>query len=733
MATFNLPRGIAVDALGNIYVGDTGNNRIVKLYATVNVTTLAGSGTATNTNGTGSLASFKVPYNCAVDFTGNVYVADSGNNIIRKITSSGVVTTLAGSGTVTYLDGNGTLAGFNNPCGIAVDTSGNVYIGERFNHRIRKITPQGVVTTLAGSGIGTYLDGNGTLAGFNSPFGLTIDSSGNVYVADTTNNRIRKITPQGVVSTFAGSGAASFADGTGTNAIFYNPYGVYMSPTGILYVADTLNNRVRQISSTQIVTTLAGSGTATYLDSVGTLSGFNYPNSITVDNNNIIYVTDLNNNRIRSITSAGIVTTLTGSGIASFANGTGTNSSFNAPWGICVDIYNNLYIGDSTNNMIRKITPLSTQTTVNVLTPSSNALLPATNQSAFTVKYNSAGISQWAVALNSVSSNNGASVATDSNGNVYMAGTYSSGTNTIYQNQTVSPLSVIPSSSNAAFGMKISSNGIPQWIVSIDSISNDSGLGCTVDLNGNLYIAGSYGGNSAVIYNSNGSSNNINLPAYSNLSSFIVKYNSNGVSQWMTTIGGASNIANSITIDNSNNIYITGSYTGNPNIYNSSNNISPLTFPTPCNNLASFVVKYDSNGVPLSAFGIIGTSNNVANSIAVNPSGTNIVVGGYITGSTTTLYDGNNIASPLTFPAGITTQAAYVANYNLKYSSNFYLSSSLGNVNNGQQKYITNIGPSNITLNVTSSNNSTILNTYNIAPSSNVLFNWFGGNWYKFI
>ncbi len=181
---------------------------ITALTSTPEVTTLAGSGSYGYADGTGTAASFNLPHGVAVDGSGNVYVADRNNNLIRKITSAGVVTTLAGSGSYGYADGTGTEATFRLPIGIAVDLSDNVYVADQFNHLIRKITSAGVVTTLAGSGSEGSADGTGTAASFKGPSGVAVDLSGNVYVADFENHLIRKITSAGVVTTLAGTGSA---------------------------------------------------------------------------------------------------------------------------------------------------------------------------------------------------------------------------------------------------------------------------------------------------------------------------------------------------------------------------------------------------------------------------------------------------------------------------------------------------------------------------------------------
>jgi sugar lactone lactonase YvrE len=266
------------------------------------------------------------------------------------------VSTLAGSGTLGFANGSGTAATFNYPIGVAVDSGGNVYVADKNNHRIRKITPAGVVSTFAGSGTEGFLNGTGTAAQFNHPIGVAVDSEGNVYVADTYNHRIRKITPQGVVSTFAGNGTEGFADGTGTAAQFYNPAGVAVDGAGNVYVADTYNHRIRKITPQGEVSTLAGSGTEGFADGTGTAAQFRGPIGVAVDGEGNVYVADESNHRIRKITPAGEVSTFAGSGTEGFLNGTGTTAQFNHPSGVALDSDGNVYVADESNHRIRKIT-----------------------------------------------------------------------------------------------------------------------------------------------------------------------------------------------------------------------------------------------------------------------------------------------------------------------------------------------------------------------------------------
>jgi hypothetical protein len=301
-ARFWEPRGLAIDLSGNIIVGDFYNNRIRKVTPAGVVTTLAGSGLSAFSDGTGDDASFYQPYGVAVDLSGNIIVADGGNRRIRKITNpGGVVTTLAGSGVAAFADGTGAAASFNSPEGVAVDLSNNVIVADRAIHRIRKITnPGGVVTTLAGGSQGSA-DGIGTGASFYEPIGLAIDKSGKVIVADFKNNRIRRITnPGGVVTTLAGSGTGTLVDGTGTGASFFSPRGVAIDSGGNIIVADTENNRIRKITNPGgVVTTLAGRGESGSQSMNQGEDTFSLPMGVAVDSNDNIIVADTNRNCLR--------------------------------------------------------------------------------------------------------------------------------------------------------------------------------------------------------------------------------------------------------------------------------------------------------------------------------------------------------------------------------------------------------------------------------------------------
>lgn len=369
-ASFFAPTDVAVDAAGNVYVADATNHTIRKITPAGTVTTVAGSaGTAGSADGIGSAARFNYPNSVCVDSAGNVYVTDFRNFTIRKIDASGTVTTVAGSAGVDgHADGTGGAASFYFPSGISVDSAGTLYVADAGNVTIRRITAGGVVTTLAGTaGVTGSADGLGSAAQFGSLNGLAADSAGNVFVADQINNTIRKITLAGAVSTLAGSvGVHGSPDGTGSAARFYNPADVAADAAGNLYVADASNNTVRKITSAGQVSTQAGmAGDQGTTDGAGTAALFYYPSAVAVDGTGTIYVADEYNQTIRKITSGGTVSTFAGTaGVSGAADGVGSSAQFNYPSGVATDSTGNVYVADATNQTIRKITSNATVTTL---------------------------------------------------------------------------------------------------------------------------------------------------------------------------------------------------------------------------------------------------------------------------------------------------------------------------------------------------------------------------------
>ena len=322
-----------------------------------NVTTLAGSG-STAPFADGLRATFSSPSGVAADASGIVYVADFSNHRIRAVAPSGLVSTLAGSGTAAWADGTGTAASYNNPYGVATyPGSGTLYVADFNNNRIRMLTPSGVTTTVAGSATIAWADGQGTSARFYRPAGLAVDSAGTVFVADSGNHRIRKVSPLGAVTTLAGSTSSTpFANGVGSSATFSNPRGVAVDPSGNVFVGDTDNNRIRHIRPDGTVTTLAGSGSLIWADGTGTSAALARPQHLFLAGNGNILVADTGGSRVRMITPLGEVTTVAGDNVGSFVDGYGTASLFNAPIGVTVSTAGTVFIGDTTNSRIRALT-----------------------------------------------------------------------------------------------------------------------------------------------------------------------------------------------------------------------------------------------------------------------------------------------------------------------------------------------------------------------------------------
>jgi sugar lactone lactonase YvrE len=387
-ARFNAPTGVARDASGNLYVADTGNHTIRKIAANGSVTTLAGAvGIPGSANGSGAAARFHGPQGIAVDRLGNLYVTDSINSTIRKITANGAVTTLAGTvGMIGAVDGVGAAARFANPGGIAIDGAGNLYVADTDNATIRKITPNGAVSTLAGrpSARGS-IDGDTASATFSAPRGIAVDAAGNVYVVDAAfyqtmskgpfvvSSAIRRITPQGLVTTVAGKpGVDDYgmvigsADGSGTEARFRFPEGIAVDANGNLYVADKDNETIRKITPDGAVTTLAGAaGAFGSTDGSGALARFGAPHGITVDATGTLYVAEAGNHAIRTVSPGGMVDTLAGAAPQpGSTDGSGGAALFNHPQGVAADAGRNLYVADTYNHTIRKITANGTVTTL---------------------------------------------------------------------------------------------------------------------------------------------------------------------------------------------------------------------------------------------------------------------------------------------------------------------------------------------------------------------------------
>ncbi len=305
-AGFNAPNGGSIGPDQAAYVADTRNHviRRVDLAAGVSMT-VAGTGVAGSTNGAAQSAQFNQPMGTSVDGAGNIFVADTGNNLIRKINAAALweVSTYAGAGTAGYLDGPAAVAQFNFPNDLVIDSHGNLFVSEFRNHTIRKIAPDGTVSTFVGNGQVGYADGVGVAAGLNEPAGLSIDTAGNLYVTEWGSHRIRKVSPDGVVTTLAGTVFPGFDNGKGTAARFYLPDGIVVDASGVLYVTEQGNHSVRRISPTGEVTTFAGTGKAGYLDAAAESAQFNGPGGLGLATDGSLVIVDTGNHVVRQIRS----------------------------------------------------------------------------------------------------------------------------------------------------------------------------------------------------------------------------------------------------------------------------------------------------------------------------------------------------------------------------------------------------------------------------------------------
>jgi uncharacterized protein (TIGR03437 family) len=364
-SALNSPYSVAVDSSGNIFIADYGNNRIRRVDNTSgNIGTIAGNENLgfAGDGGAATSAILHLPTGVAVDSSGNVYFADSLNNRIRKIAGSNISTVAGNGGFSSSGDGfPAASAQLNTPLGVAVDAAGNLYIADSLNNAIRKVSAGGAMSTFAGNSVpGSAGDGSApTAAQLNGPQGVAVDAAGNVYVADTLNHKVRKISG-GVIGTFAGSGTAGFSGdgGAAASATLNAPFGVAVDAAGSVYIAEFGNSRVRKVDSNGIITTVAGNGVSTYGGDNGpALSAqLNGPQGVAVDGAGNLYIADTENNRVRKVTAGGAISTIAGNGLAGFGadGGLASNTQMGNPTGVAVDTFGNLYIADG-NARVRKV------------------------------------------------------------------------------------------------------------------------------------------------------------------------------------------------------------------------------------------------------------------------------------------------------------------------------------------------------------------------------------------
>jgi len=362
------PYGLALDAAGNLYVASPVHQRIFKISPSGTVTTAAGNG-AVGYPGNGLPATNAALQNAlgvTVDRSGNIYIADSQNGRIRKVTTDGLVKTVAGGGPPSPNLGDGGLAvnaTLASPRTVAVDDTGNLFISDLGNHRVRKVSIAGIITTVAGNGISGYSGDGGpaTSASLSSVFAVALDSSGSLYIADWENGRIRRVSPGGVITTFAGNGISAYSGdgGLAISASLSHPEGVAFDNDGNLFIADTGNARVRKVSPAGVITTVAGIGIWTYSGDGGpaTSAALHYPTGLVVDSSGSLYIGDSGNGRVRKVTNE-IITTFagTGHGLPWGDGGLATAAQLTRPEAVAYDEVGSLYIADAGNARVRKVT-----------------------------------------------------------------------------------------------------------------------------------------------------------------------------------------------------------------------------------------------------------------------------------------------------------------------------------------------------------------------------------------
>jgi uncharacterized protein (TIGR03437 family) len=462
-AQLNAPNGVAVDGAGDLFIADAGNNRIREVSNGI-ITTLAGGGQASlGDGGPATNATLYAPAGVAVDGQGNVFIADSGNNRVRKVSASGVIATLAGNGKAGF-SGDGAAAigaSLSQPQYVAIDGQGNVFISDTGNNRVRKVSGNGVISTLAGTGTAGYAGDGGVAASaqLSQPEGVAVDGSGNVFIVDSNNERVRKVSVTGVITTVAGTGASgnSGDGGLATNAQLGGSYGLAVDAAGDLFIADYYSLSIREVSASGIIDTVAGTGAFYSGDSGPAASAQLAPTGIAVDGSGNFYIAD--NSRLRKVSANGIVTTVAGTGVCCGPGGSGVTATSTeiSPERVTVDASGNLYIADFFS-VVHKVAPNGIITTI-----------AGTGTAGFSGDGGAAASAQLGVAPGGLT--------VDGGGNLYIADTSN---NRIRKVSLGGTITTVAGSGVAGF----SGNGGPAAVAQLNQPQ-----GVAVDVLGNLYIA----------------------------------------------------------------------------------------------------------------------------------------------------------------------------------------------------------------------------------------------------
>jgi sugar lactone lactonase YvrE len=627
------------------------------------VTTLAGSGATGSSqgalkNGIGTQARFNNIHGIAIDAMGNIYVADSDNHSIRKIDINGNVTTVAGNGTGYLRDGAAAQAQFNNPTGLTVDHHGNIYVADTNNHRIRKITASGQVSTVAGSGPigagqGGFIDDVAAQARFNSPSDVVVDRLGNLYVADSGNGRIRKITATGQVITMPNTSQIK------------QPMGLVFDSASNLYVACAATHKIYKIRFewdylNGTVSVLAGS-TAGYKDAIGADVQFNAPQKLTLDAMGNLYVVDRNNYKVRKLDQNGKVITVAGT-IEGYQDGPTFSARFVNPLGIALDAEGTIYVGDGLSHRLRQVRTKAPESCTQIGATRScytgqtgtqgvgickagtqtcrdgfwsacrNQVLPQTEVQNGEDD-NCDGIVDWeALRMGGADADYVSHPALDSSGNIYITGHFE-GT-TVFGATTLTSAGL-----SEIYVAKVDSGGNFLWAKRAGGTSSDYGYGIVVDSSGNTYITGAFGGTAVF------GATTLTSAGYGDI--YVTKVDSGGNFLWAKRAGGVSSVrGQGIAVDSSGNAYITGGFEVTA--------VFGATTLTSAGGTDTYIAKVDSGGNFLWAKRAGGTGFDIGNGIAVDSSG-NAYITGYFYGGTAVFG-----ATTLTSAGGVDTYIAKV-------------------------------------------------------------------------